>query len=254
MVYKVALLIPTTSKGRPWKSMKETYLYNYSMATFLQTLTKAYSYVIYVGYDHDDPLFSDDAQCAELCQLATDISNVTFNFTRYEDIPKGYLTKMWNILYKKAYDDGCNYFYQCGDDITFTKPHWVKESIHMLRRNNDIGIAGPLNNNGRILTQVMVSRAHMEIFGYFFPEEIVNWCCDDWYNFVYSPKHFFPLIGHFCNNGGGQPRYVINNDDNYMDNFAINTARLREETMALAKSHVVHIENYIKKRVKGGKK
>ena len=26
---------------------------------------------------------------------------------------------MWNVLFKQAYDDGCDYFYQCGDDIEF---------------------------------------------------------------------------------------------------------------------------------------
>ena len=33
--------------------------------------------------------------------------------------------------------------------------------------NNDLGLAGPINNNNRILTQAFVSRKHMEIFGWF---------------------------------------------------------------------------------------
>ena len=59
-------------------------------------------------------------------------------------------------------------------------------------------------------TQTFVSRKHMEIFGYMFPEEIKNWCCDDWYNMIYTPSHFFPLTQHYCSNDGGAPRYIVN--------------------------------------------
>ena len=31
---------------------------------------------------------------------------------------------MWNILFKKAYNDNCDYFYQCGDDILFKTKGW----------------------------------------------------------------------------------------------------------------------------------
>lgn len=27
---------------------------------------------------------------------------------------------MWNVLFQNAYDDSCDYLYQCGDDIVFT--------------------------------------------------------------------------------------------------------------------------------------
>ena len=107
----------------------------------------------------------------------------------------------------------------------------------MLQNNNNVGLTGPINNNNRILTQAMVSRKHMDIFGWFFPEEIINWCCDDWYNWVYQPNHFFPLNNHFCSNDGGEPRYNINNDTNFKNNFRKNTEKLRKNTYELAQSH-----------------
>ena len=74
----------------------------------------------------------------------------------------------------------------------------------MLQLHDNIGLTGPINNNHRILTQSFVSTMqHMEIFGWYFPEEIINWCCDDWYNLVYQPNYFYPLINHFCGNYGG---------------------------------------------------
>ena len=65
----------------------------------------------------------------------------------------------------------------------FVKQEYIKE--RKLEENNNIGLTGPINNNSSILTQAFVSRRHMLIFGWFFPEEIKNWYCDDWYNIIY---------------------------------------------------------------------
>ena len=82
----------------------------------------------------------------------------------------------------------------------------------------------------------------MEIFGWFFPEEIMNWCCDDWYNFVYAPQLLFPLRQHFCDNKGGEPRYNIDGNINFMNNGRENVTKLREKTMALAQKHRVLVD------------
>ena len=107
----------------------------------------------------------------------------------------------------------------------------------MLQQHNNIGLTGPINNNSRILTQAFVSRRHMEIFGWFFPEEIINWCCDDWYNWVYQPDYFYPLRQHFCSNQGGEPRYTINNTTNFLMNVQVNTSALRQSTYVLSQKH-----------------
>jgi GT2 family glycosyltransferase len=131
------------------------------------------------------------------------------------DANKGHLTRMWNQLFKIAYDEGCDYFYQCGDDIQFHTKGWVNDCIKILQAHNNIGLTGPFNNNSRILTQSFVSRKHFDLFGYYFPEEIINWYCDDWINEVYRGiNSFYPLYNHLCVNIGGKPRYNINNDPN----------------------------------------
>jgi hypothetical protein len=85
----------------------------------------------------------------------------------------------------------------------------------------------------------------MDIFGWFFPEEIINWCCDDWYNLVYSPDHLFPLRNHYCSNDGGQPRYTINNSATFVSNLAANTQKLRLDTAVLAERHKVILRDYV---------
>jgi len=110
----------------------------------------------------------------------------------------------------KAYDDGCDYFYQCGDDIEFLDKKWVSESIKILKENHDIGVTGPYEKlQRRVLTQSFVSRKHKEIFGYFFPPEIINWYCDNWMTEVYKMNYFFPLYNRWCINMGGPERYEI---------------------------------------------
>jgi len=232
----IAILIPCTSKNKDeWKTMKDSYLYNLTLKTFLYTQTKEYNYVFYIGYDEDDRLYGNTEEQNIITKFEKVFHNISFKFISMKDIKKGHLTVMWNRLYKQSYDDGCSYFFQCGDDIKFHTENWVKDSVSTLKEHNDIGITGPMNNNAVILTQCMVSRKHMQIFGYFFPSEIINWCCDDWYNIVYSPDNFFPLMSHYCSNEGGDPRYVINNDPMYVADLRANTERLRHDAAVIAK-------------------
>lgn len=221
MVYKIGIIIPTTTNGRTWLTVKDTYLYNIFMKSFLKTYCKEFTYTIYLGIDDNDRLFSKESQRNEIKKFEKIMENVTIEFVSMNGIEKGWVTKMWNRLFKKAYDDNCDYFYQCGDDITFINTEWTKMSINKLRQNNNIGLTGPLDygrirTNPRdclpggsrfIQTQTFVSRDHMERFNFYFPPEIKNWFCDDWITRVYYPKYFYPMKNKFIVNQGGNPRY-----------------------------------------------
>jgi len=137
-------------------------------------------------------------------------------------IPKGWVTHMWNRAFDKAYQDGCDYFFQSGDDIKFLNKNWVNQSINELKKHNNIGMTGPLDigrikygskesqpgGSRFIQTQSFVSRRHKEIFNYYFPPEIKNWFCDDWITKTYYPEYFY-LLKNFIDNVGGQPRYEV---------------------------------------------
>ena len=68
-------------------------------------------------------------------------------------------------------------------------------------------------------------------------------------NMVYYPNYLYPLTKHYAENGGGQPRYDINNDPNFTGNnqlvFQQNTQNLRNFTQNLANKHKLLIQNYI---------
>jgi hypothetical protein len=224
---KIALLIPCTSNNRHWKSMTETYLYNLTFKTFLLTQNVEHTYYFYLGIDKDDPIFNNKKEQDILNNFNKAFKNVHIQFIILNS-RKGHLTKMWNELFKLAYDDNCDYFYQCGDDIYFHTKGWINDSIRILQKYNNIGLTGPNNNNNNILTQAFVSRTHMKIFGSFFPENIINWGCDDWYNIVYSPHFYFQLTNHYCENMGGKPRYSVNDNTQFYDNYKDNVAKLRQ--------------------------
>jgi hypothetical protein len=243
---KIGLLIPCTSNKHNWATMKETFLYNMTLKTFLLTQDKEHVYHFYLGIDNDDTLFNNPLEQNFLKNFNTIFKNVYIHFVTF-NIKKGHLTKMWNELFKNAYNDGCDYFYQCGDDINFCTKGWVNDCIKTLQNNNNIGLTGPINNNPQILTQAFVSRKHMEIFGYFFPENIFNWGCDDWYNFVYKPNHFFPLLKHYCSNDGGDPRYIIDNNSRFTADYVKNITELRNKTQGQGINDRIKIVNFINK-------
>ena len=247
---KVAILIPTTSNNRnEWSTIKDSYLYK-SMKSFLHSLTcdDKYIYTFYIGYDDNDRIFSDKKQQTFIKRFKKVFTNLNIEWISMSGIPKGHLTKMWNRLFRFAYNADNAFFYQCGDDIEYCTKGWVDATIQVLQEHGGIGISGPINNNNRILTQAMVTRKHMEIFGFFFPETIINWCCDDWYNWVYQPHHFYPIREHYCANIGGQPRYVIDNNPEFHETRSLlmtRTKELREKTWTLAKEHATQVTQYI---------
>jgi hypothetical protein len=255
-INKIAFLIITTSNNRDnWNNIKDSYLYNMTLKTFLLTQDKENLYKFYIGIDANDRIFDNKEQQYHITYFTDVFPNLEFEFIVYDNniIPKGHLTIMWNVLFKKAYNDNYDYFYQCGDDLEFKTKGWINDCIKILKNKNNIGLTGPINNNNRILTQSFVSRKHMEIFGWYFPEEIINWCCDDWYNMVYYPNFLYPLQNHYAENNGGQPRYEINNNPNFTGNnqeiFTRNINKLRLTTQNLANKHKNLINLYINKSV-----
>lgn len=219
----IALLIPITSQGRQWKNLYDSYFINLTLATFLLTKNDCYNYTFYLGFDEDDSLFNNSNNI-ELLEKIFDELNLKLNITIYKNVTKGHLTLLWNILYQKAYDDNNDYFYQCGDDIDFKTKDWVKDSVEILIKNNNFGVSGPNNTDisNITLTQAMVSRKHMELFGYLYPPSIINWYCDNWISEVYLPNYFFKLNQHYAPNLGGPERYNIERDKtSYLDELII---------------------------------
>lgn len=219
--HKIAILIPTSNKGKSWNKAEDTYLYNYTIKTLLETTNKAYTIIFYIGIDTDDNIWLKQKNIATLMTLRENRKNIYFKFYKMSNIEKGNVTQMWNRLFNYAYQDKCDYYLQCGDDIIFSTKGWLDDCIRAQKLHDNIGITGMIDKlNCFILTQSFVSYKHMQIFGFYFPPNIKNWFCDDWINCVYYKRFYFPLINHYCYNSGGKPRYSpVIPKKNYISNL-----------------------------------
>ncbi len=219
---KIGVIIPTTNKGKSWKKAEDTYLFNYTIKSILNTTNDNYIIVFYIGIDVDDEIWQKTENYASIMKFRENRKNIDFKFFKMINIKPGHVTEMWNRLFLHAYKDNCNYFLQSGDDIIFSTLGWLDNCINILKLHNNIGVTGPISNNPWILTQTFVSRKHMEIFNLYFPSEIKNWYCDDWINQIYQPNYYYPLTNHKCHNLGGSPRYSVESNMNIYYNLVKN--------------------------------
>ena len=109
-MYKIGILIPTTSAKRNWKQLQETTLYKIFLSSFVNTYCNQYKYIIYLIIDNDDPIFGSKNTQNQINIVLSKYKNISTQFISSENIPKGWVTKMWNKAFKKAYDDKCGLF------------------------------------------------------------------------------------------------------------------------------------------------
>jgi len=126
--------------------------------------------------------------------------------------------RAWNVAFQEAFSDGAAYFYQLGEDVRLATPGWASKLVGQLRKQGDVGIAGGREMNyqadSELMPCVMVPRAHMSIFGTFFPTKLHNWWSDDWILQAYKP---FGLAAHVptveIENTNSALRYEVSQTD-----------------------------------------
>ncbi|MFH1352769.1 MAG: hypothetical protein ABIH68_04245 [bacterium] len=195
----IGILIPGTSRNAVYKNCEDIELFKVLLPSFFNSLTAVekdrFCYRFYLGYDAGDELYDNERNLKRIREkFARETENRSIQMEEpvrcagTEHSP----AYVWNILFKKAYDDGCDYFYQLGDDIELLSDGWSSIFVNVLKESRGVGVTGPMEeHNRRILTQTFVSRVHMDIFGYYFTPIVKNWSCDDWLHNVYMPDYNF---------------------------------------------------------------
>jgi len=196
---KIAFCVPTTTNGRDWPNIQSTYLYNIMLES-LRPLQRDYQVDVYIGYDHDDKLYSN-------MKLPTKFNHMNLIWVPFED-SKGNPCEIWTALTIQAMNDGHEYFQIGGDDIQYDKrPDWLPKFINTLRCNQNVGYVAGYSNNDNIPTQFLIHQNHLNIFGWVYPPQIKNWFCDNWMYHVYGKECGFWLKQYNHLNLGGEPRY-----------------------------------------------
>ena len=210
----IALLVPVTSRRRVLRSVNDCDFLRKLFPSFLRTATwdGRTRYRLYMGYDRGDRFYDRPARLLALRAAVA---------WRSRSLPVGLVVEcctgtthapcaVWNALFRRACDDGADFFYQLGDDVVLETVGWATAFPLVLETMAGVGVTGPLDrNNPRLLTQSFVSRTHMEIFGAYFPGAFRNWWSDDWITEVYQPDHLRPIPSQTVNNAGTGVRYEV---------------------------------------------
>ena len=187
----IAILINLCSKNQDWNHLEDIDLFRDFLDSFLMTISNKYPYSFYLGYDDNDAFFIKhlDKLKKRLPKNKTKIIALPSSKTN------GNPCEGWNILYKNAYNDGFDYFYQCGSDIKHQVRCWDHYFISLMKKNDNDCIVGGVDfqfwneriirNQSAILENVFTGRKHYERFGWFFPPEVKTWYSDDMITKIY---------------------------------------------------------------------
>ena len=213
---KVALALPTTSKGMKIKEDETPVFLRDLLPSFLKTVTEDEwshtAFTIYVGYDHGDIYFEDPKNRERIVKEALALIATRPVQLKLFSLPNlKRVALLWNLLYLHALHDGMDYFYQVNDDLTMVTPGWLTYFTQTLDSRNGFGVVGPADyHNGlncSILTQAMVTPVHYEIFGSLYPLELKDWKTDRWLTYIYQPDDMHCRQDVVANNGGAPTRY-----------------------------------------------
>lgn len=227
MYNKIAILVPVTSNKCNFKKFKDTDLYEYLFKSFFTTYNQDLDNTIYLGIDHDDSFYLKPKIINDIKNYVGVMKNTKI-VMKYYNTEKGDVSDIWNNLYRDAYNDNNDYFVQIGSDVQIIDKGWCSYGIERLLLNDNIGVVGFTDQGrqnmcpqDRLFTQTMVSRKHMDIFGFYFPPELKNWFIDDWLTGIYRQYNCDYLIGHRIYNLGGCPRYEIFGDKNLCNDLIV---------------------------------
>jgi len=220
----IAVLIPATSKNRNWSTIEETDLYEILFKSFFTTCDQEHTYTIYLGIDKNDRFYTTHKIQEEIIRFVGVMKNTNIKFINFDRKYNGNVCYIWNELFRISYDEDNDYFVQVGSDINFIDKGWSNACIKKLEENNNIGVVG-LTDQGRkninsydtLLTQTVVSRKHMDIFGFYYPPSFKNWFVDNWISEIYSMYSYKFIVPHKIFNLGGEPRYKIHGDRQLCD-------------------------------------
>lgn len=212
--YNLGIIIPTTSNEKLYNNITDYIFFQVTLPSFLKTASRKNNYNFYMGYDDDDLFFKNNKNL--LVDYFNKLTGPNYSIQFYEmENLKGKVGKIWSNLGEIARKNN-EYLYQIGDDVKILDKNWDTFFIDRLKKCNNFGCVGPYDLNCKtfILTQSFVHTNHLDIFGSYFPEEIVNWDIDSWITQIYGSNPNFNI--KITNTSQFNPRYSpISDKENY---------------------------------------
>ena len=186
--------------------LKDSPYFTDLLTTFCLTASENYCYTFYVAYDYNDPVLSlpqgrftflnsfRDVTDKTHCQKRINI-NVKFVNCNYTGRP----ARSQNDAMMAGYEDKMEYYFMVNDDTYFNTRNWAEPLTKALQAMTPpyVGTTGPTQKGGnsRIMTYNFAHRTHIDIFGYFYPPEIITWNGDSWIDGLYRPHNSYKHPG-----------------------------------------------------------
>ena len=216
-------MVPVTSRGRQPADATETDLFQFLLPSLLATATwhEELRYRLYLGYDAGDPFYDSRQTRANFTAAFHEVvgdRQLELNWRRCHGTAHA-PNFVWNLLFQTAYVDGCDFFYQLGDDVRLETSGWARDFPAALGLNAvvpGLGVTGPRDrtNLPPLLTFGFVSRVHMAIFGTFFSPAFRNWWADVWLTEIYRGPHLRQQHHHWLHNTSGMnPRSHVDHSE-----------------------------------------
>lgn len=180
--------------GRSSDHVDEIPLLTIFLPSFISSVTleevASIKFTILLGIDRGDSLLNRLESRLKILNTITESTrdmDVSVVFQVFDD-SGGKVVYIWNGLFEASIRSyGCTHFYQMNDDMKIISKGWLTEFLSKLREYDNIGVVGPTDlRNPKILTASFVSFTHYEVFGFLYPEGLINWFSDDWITEMYA--------------------------------------------------------------------
>jgi hypothetical protein len=213
---RIGLLIPMCSRNENYKSADDIPLFKYFLPSFIKTMSEGYDYKFYIGVDDNDMFYNKHVKTVEERIRKCVGENVSVCLLENCNHKPAHA---WNKLLKVAYEDGCDYFFQLGDDIEIVSSEWTTKFIEHLMMWDNIGVVGPcepinhacrMNSSAKkvVIENIFFHRKHYNIFETLFHPSINNWYCDNWITDVYgSVNRSYMMVDIIIKNFSRDTRY-----------------------------------------------
>jgi hypothetical protein len=178
----IAVLIASTSNNSGWKSADDVSFISCTIPSVVSLASDDFRYKFFIGYDHDDQFFLDSHSELEkiLEAMSIDFDLIAIDNPAHKPCP------VWNSLFKVAYDEGFDYFFQAGDDVKLFNRFDIDFTSYLESLDN-VGVIGPLSEHcPPVITQAFFHRKHMNVFGFLYPPELPDWNSDTWLTSIYK--------------------------------------------------------------------
>jgi hypothetical protein len=139
------------------------------------------NYKFIIGIDDDDEFYLKHIDEIKL-RLPEN-----FHFHFFNNFDKSYVCILNQLAALAINDYGAEYLSIFADDLNIFELDYINKFTEYFKKNGDICLGWAIDeSNERIATHPFVHKKHVELLGYFYPQEIKNWYCDDWVTEVYT--------------------------------------------------------------------